>query len=184
MVEPVIGRSNADDLDQTPEPGEVVGVAGVERQPVCMGGRGDEQVTPHFASRLAPVGCGEVDGRGRLEAMSNVAPRASDNKAMRRVSHALAEIGFALPGSVVVRDMRCGKASCRCRADPPELHGPYIQWTRRVEGRTVTRYLSPEQFERYRPWFDNARRLRELVAQLEALSLLAAEHAEGWASKA
>jgi len=33
--------------------------------------------------------------------------------------------------------------------------------------------------QRYRPWFDNARRLRELLAELENLSLEAFEHAEG-----
>ena len=98
----------------------------------------------------------------------------------RRLAAALAEIDFALPGSVVVRHMRCGKAACRCKADPPVLHGPYIQWTRRVEGKTVTRYLSEAQLERYQPWFDNARRLRELVAELETRSTQAAEQAEGW----
>ncbi|MGI8631903.1 MAG: DUF6788 family protein [Solirubrobacterales bacterium] len=110
-------------------------------------------------------------------------PQPSEHKAQRRLSAALAEIGFVLPGSVVVRRTRCGKASCRCKADPPTLHGPYLQWTRKVAGKTVTRNLSPDQLERYQPWFDNARRLRELNAELEALSLRAAERAEGWPSK-
>ena len=72
------------------------------------------------------------------------------------------------------------QARCRCKADPPTLHGPYIQWTRTVEGKTVTRFLSEEQLGRYQPWFDNARRLRELIAELEALSLRAAEQTEHW----
>src|SRR5487761_1722627 len=117
------------------------------------------------------------------DAMAEPAPARSDDQARRRLATALADIGFALPGSIVVRHMRCGKAACRCKADPPELHGPYISWTRRVEGKTVTRLLSADQLERYGPWFDNARRLRQLVAELEALSLRAAEHAEGWAPK-
>jgi len=86
----------------------------------------------------------------------------------------------ALPGSIVIRHARCGKQSCRCHADPPKLHGPYIQWTRKIKGRTRTRLLSEEQYERYGPWFESARRLRELFAQLEALSLEAAREAEGW----
>ena len=117
------------------------------------------------------------------DAMAEPAPARSDDQARRRLATALADIGFALPGSIVVRHMRCGKTACRCKADPPELHGPYISWTRRVEGKTVTRLLSADQLERYGPWFDNARRLRQLVAELEALSLRAAEHAEGWAPK-
>lgn len=107
-------------------------------------------------------------------------PRPTQRKTQQRLATAIAGIGFALPGSVVTRHMRCGKHNCRCRADPPELHGPYYQWTRKIDGKTVTRYLTAEQAQRYEPWFDNARRLRHLVAELEALSLKIAEHAEGW----
>ncbi len=50
---------------------------------------------------------------------------------------------------------------------------------RAVRGQTVTRKISEEQQRRYQAWFDNARRLRELVSELEALSLQAFEQAEG-----
>lgn len=107
--------------------------------------------------------------------------RAADERAIDRLREELAAIDGILPGSVVERRMRCGKAGCRCRADPPELHGPYLQWTRRdADGSTVTRYLSSEQLERYRPWFDNARRLRELVSELETTTMHLVEREEGW----
>jgi hypothetical protein len=35
----------------------------------------------------------------------------------------------------------------------------------------VTRTLTQEQASRYQPWFDNARRLRELITELEGRSL-------------
>ena len=92
----------------------------------------------------------------------------------------LAEIDYVLPGTINVAMNRCGKPTCACHADPPRLHGPYITWTRKVDGKTVTRRLTPEQLERYRPWFENRRRLRELVGELEELSLETAEQAEGW----
>lgn len=95
----------------------------------------------------------------------------------------LAEIDFILPGTINVAMNRCGKPGCGCHADPPRLHGPYITWTRKINGKTVTRRLSPEQLERYRPWFDNNRRLRKLIRELEALSLRAADQAEGWIDK-
>ena len=98
----------------------------------------------------------------------------------RRLAAAMGRIDGVLPGTVVIRHQRCGKANCACKADPPRLHGPYIQWTRTVEGKTVTRNLSAEQADRYRPWFDAARRLRELTNQLEAASLLAMAAAENW----
>lgn len=85
----------------------------------------------------------------------------------------------ALPGSLASRFMRCGKTNCRCKGEPPVLHGPYLHWTRTVAGKTVTRTLTPEQAERYQPWFDNARRLRELLTDLEARSLKNFLDAEG-----
>jgi len=88
-----------------------------------------------------------------------------------RLAAGLAGIDYALPGSLARRYMRCGKPNCHCKADPPTLHGPYLHWTRTVSGKTVTRTLTDAQASRYQPWFDNARRLRELTADLEARSL-------------
>lgn len=102
-------------------------------------------------------------------------PFAATRKAL---AEALAEIDGLLPGSVVVRLMRCGKRNCACKADPPVLHGPYTQWTRTVAGKTVTKILTDEQLARYQPWFANTRRLRDLVAKLEIVSLQAIETAD------
>jgi len=93
----------------------------------------------------------------------------------RGLAAELSHIDGVLPGSIVVRHMRCGKPVCACKADPPALHGPYIQWTRTVDGKTVTRFLSGAQLTRYQSWFDNARRLKELVAKLEIASVHALE---------
>jgi hypothetical protein len=102
-------------------------------------------------------------------------------QALAVIQAALAQISFALPGSIVTRHTRCGKPGCACKADPPVLHGPYIQWTRTVNGKTVTRQLTPAQYQAYAPWFASARRLRALAAELEALSLQEMARAEGWA---
>ena len=91
-----------------------------------------------------------------------------------------ARAGFILPGTLTERMTRCGYAGCRCHADPPQLHGPYHQWTRKKDGRTSTRILTDDQLADYQPWFDNHRRLRELIAELEALSLDIAEADPRW----
>jgi hypothetical protein len=95
----------------------------------------------------------------------------------------LAALGFCLPGSLSTRHMRCGKPGCRCKADPPQLHGPYTYWTRTIHGRTVAQLLTPEQHQRYQPWIENNRRLHQLVKDLEALAVQTAQHAEGWKRK-
>jgi hypothetical protein len=114
------------------------------------------------------------------EVMSMPRPSPADRATQERIAADLGSVGFALPGTVLERRVRCGKKSCRCHADPPQLHGPYYQWTRKVAGKTETRLLSAAQMARYAAWFDNARRLRALTIELEALSLEIAESAEDW----
>jgi len=87
----------------------------------------------------------------------------------------LARAGPLLPGTLTRRQTRCGRAGCRCMADPPVFHGPYWSWTRKVDRKTVTRYLSEDEVGAYTAWFDNAHRLRALVSELEALGLRAVE---------
>jgi hypothetical protein len=92
----------------------------------------------------------------------------------------LASAGFALPGTVADRLTRCGYPGCRCHDDPPRLHGPYHQWTRKKNGKTATKILSDEQLADYGPWFDSHKRIRELLTQLEELSLSIAENDPRW----
>jgi len=116
--------------------------------------------------------------------VSEAAQRSEEvERARRALADEIATIaaaGALLPGTVLVRFMGCGNPNCRCKADPPQLHGPYNQWTRKIAGRTRTRRLTDDELARYGPWFDNAKRLRDAVAQLEALCLQAASEAEGW----
>ena len=93
---------------------------------------------------------------------------------------AIAGTGMVLPGSITARSTRCGHRNCGCHADPPRLHGPYHQWTRKKNGKTATRILTDDQAADYRLWFDNHRRLRELIAELEKLSLAIAEADPRW----
>jgi hypothetical protein len=110
----------------------------------------------------------------------NVSPTPAQRAQAARIAQAIAEIGFALPGTLTERPMRCGHPNCRCHADPPALHGPYHQWTRKVAGKTVTRFLTDDQLADYSDWFDNQRRLRQLLEQLETLSLAIAEADPRW----
>lgn len=107
--------------------------------------------------------------------MATARQRARAQRRRDTVTAEIAALGWALPGSLTERFTRCGNPACRCRAEPPQLHGPYPTWTRKVDNKTVTRTLTAEQAELYRPWFANARRLRELLAELETLSLQAAD---------
>jgi hypothetical protein len=86
---------------------------------------------------------------------------------------AIAATGMVLPGSITQRRTRCGRANCGCHAGPPRLHGPYWQWTRKIAAKTICRWLSTGQHRDYQAWIDNDRRLRDLLARLEALGAAA-----------
>jgi hypothetical protein len=98
-------------------------------------------------------------------------PTPAEERKQAALARRLAQAGFVLPGTLFARQMRCGKANCRCHDEPPELHGPYLQWTRSAEGKPLTRMLGTELAESYRGWFDNAQRLRETLRGLEELSI-------------
>ena len=112
--------------------------------------------------------------------MRNVPPTPGQKAEAARIAAELARLGFALPGTLTERHVRCGHPACRCHADPPVLHGPYHQWTRKAGGKTVTRILSDDQLDDYRQWLDNDRRLKTLLAELENLSLAIAEADPRW----
>jgi hypothetical protein len=91
--------------------------------------------------------------------------------ARERIAAELAATGLALPGTLTVRAYACGKRNCRCHADPPRLHGPYAEWTRKIGGKTVTRRLTEAELAAWQPLFDNAKKIRALLAELQDLTL-------------
>ena len=93
----------------------------------------------------------------------------------RALAGQLAEVGFISPGSLVSRMTSCGKAGCRCQADPPQRHGPYFQWSKAVGGKTVSRRLDPAQAELYRTWIANRKQLEAIVTEMEETSRRAGE---------
>jgi len=111
--------------------------------------------------------------------MDSVSPTTGQPARAAGIAAELASLGLALPGTLIERHVRCGKPGCRCHADPPVLHGPYWQWTRKLAGKTITRFVPDDQLDDYRQWLDNHRRLRALVAELEALTLAIADGQPG-----
>ena len=103
--------------------------------------------------------------------MDSVSPTRRQQAQAARIAAELASLGPALPGSLIERHVRCGRANCRCHADPPVLHGPYAEWTRKIGGKTITRRLTDAELADWQPLFDNARKIRALLAALQELTL-------------
>ncbi|MHB8875242.1 MAG: DUF6788 family protein [Myxococcaceae bacterium] len=100
-----------------------------------------------------------------------VSRNSDDESRYDGLRRAVADLGLIRRGSLVRRFMPCGKSGCRCQAEPPELHGPYYQWTRKVRGKTVTVRLTGEEAKAFEEWIANGRQLDKIVAQMESVSL-------------
>jgi len=100
---------------------------------------------------------------------------AAYQRSYRELAQRVANIGFIAAGTITHRHTRCGKPGCRCGADPPQPHGPYYQWTAKINGRTVTRRLTETEATRYQEWITNDRKLRALIAEMRQLAAQATE---------
>ena len=90
------------------------------------------------------------------------------------LSRNLQNTGFILYGTVRKHYTKCGHKGCRCHADPPQLHGPYYDWTRRVEGKTKTVRLTEDQASIIEEWISNMRRIAKIIMEMENISVQAA----------
>lgn len=98
-------------------------------------------------------------------------PTDEEIQTQRQLVARLGELDFVLPGSLVRRHTRCGNRNCHCYGEPPELHGPYLQWTRTEANKTVSRIWTDEQLSRYQGWLDNAHQARDTLSELEILAI-------------
>ena len=108
-------------------------------------------------------------------ARTKAATLADYERRYRELLGELAEIGFIRSGSLAPRYNYCGKANCRCHGDPPQPHGPYFQWTAKVDGKTVNRRLTAREAQLYREWIANDRHHRAVVDQMRAVAAEATE---------
>jgi hypothetical protein len=108
--------------------------------------------------------------------LTDTADRLADyEQRYRELAAELATIGLIHSGSVTRRYTRCATPGCKCHADPPQPHGPYYQWSAKVNGKTVTRRLNETEAELYQEWIDNDRQLRRLIQQMRQIAAKATE---------
>lgn len=68
-----------------------------------------------------------------------------------------------LPGILTQQYNVCGKAGCRCKANPPQKHGPYYQLSFTRKGKSSTQFVKREDLLLVRQQVRNYRRLRTLL---------------------
>lgn len=82
----------------------------------------------------------------------------------------LARLGYFCKGTVLKRMMKCGQKQCACHRDPSKRHGPYFEWTYKVQGKTINLGLRPEVAPIYQSATQRYRTLKSLLTRMERLS--------------
>lgn len=88
----------------------------------------------------------------------------------RQACQELLQLEYFLKGTVSKRMMKCGHVNCVCHRDASRRHGPYFEWTYKVNGKTVNVKLSPQAAPLYQAATKQHRKLKAALARMERLS--------------
>jgi len=88
-----------------------------------------------------------------------------------QLKQAVAGLGDLRPGKLSQQYNVCGKADCRCKADPPQKHGPYYQLSFTRNGKSSSQFVRKEDLAVVRQQLRNYQRLRELIDRWIALGM-------------
>ena len=79
------------------------------------------------------------------------------------IQRELATLGDLRPGSLSRQYNVCASAGCRCRATPPQKHGPYYHLSYTRHGKGGTRLIQPADIRTVRAAVATYARLKRLV---------------------
>lgn len=89
-------------------------------------------------------------------------------KKARNLRSEMRKLGPLLKGSVVLRDMKCGKPNCKCTRGIPHQ---YLCITYKEKGKTKTVYVDKKKYGQALMWSANYKRFKELVEQHSKINL-------------
>ena len=90
---------------------------------------------------------------------------------IQRIKAKLIELGELRPGVLSEQYNVCGTPGCRCKATPPEKHGPYYQLSWSRKRKSATRFVRRPELRAVRAQIGNYRRLQQLIDEWVDASL-------------
>jgi hypothetical protein len=96
---------------------------------------------------------------------------------MKAVKTQIVALDYILTGTIIKKYCPCGKKGCLCTKGEKNWHGPYHIWTRKENGKTVTKSLSPRQAKFCRKAIEN---MQKLKSQLEKWRRESSKVIENW----
>jgi len=88
-----------------------------------------------------------------------------------QLKQAVVGLGDLRPGKLSQQYNVCGKVDCRCKADPPQKHGPYYQLSFTRNGKSSSQFVRKENLAVVRQQLRNYQQLRKLVDRWIALAM-------------
>jgi len=82
---------------------------------------------------------------------------------------------YILNGTLVRKYKQCGRNNCRCYEDKKYWHGPYWIWTRKENGKTVTKTLNKEQAVLVKRAIAEMKKVKLLIEKWKIQSFIAIE---------
>ena len=80
----------------------------------------------------------------------------------RNLRSEMRRLGPLLKGSVVLREMKCGKINCTCTRGKPHS---FLCITYKERGKTKTVYVDKNRTEEALSWFANYKKFKSLLSQ-------------------
>lgn len=90
---------------------------------------------------------------------------------IQRIKAQLNELGELRPGVLSEQYNVCGTPGCRCKATPPEKHGPYYQLSWSRKRKSATRFVRRPELPAVRAQLRNYQRLQKLIDAWVAASI-------------
>ena len=97
---------------------------------------------------------------------------------MKELKTKIINLNYISVGTIAKIYKRCGKASCRCSQSKENWHGPYYIWTRKKNGKTITKSLSDEQARHCKNAIKNMKRLNQYIQKWKKESVKYIEEIE------
>jgi hypothetical protein len=104
---------------------------------------------------------------------------ATLERQIERVKRDLVALGDLRPGSLSTQYNVCGTPGCRCKAIPPEKHGPYYQVSYTRKGKSSTKFIKQKDLPAVRKQLKNYERMKllmerwiDLATELSTLRLM------------
>ena len=82
---------------------------------------------------------------------------------IEKLKRELSALGDLRPGSLSTQYNGCGSPGCRCKATPPQKHGPYYQVSFSRKGKSSSKFIRKEDLPAIRKQLKNYEKMKTLM---------------------